>query len=184
MSQPGIQFHTLPGRSPQQVVSLAEFARMRGVAANQVTRWLQAKKPIPSVKVGKKTFILVQDGIKWLAAGNKAGEAGRSKAAPTPADALSDRQAIARTELLEAQARTALAKAKRETGELVDRAAVLRAIQAVAIAIKTDLLEMPQSVADEIGAEFGVPVASVKAAIDRKVRRTLNNIADGIERIG
>jgi hypothetical protein len=98
-------------------------------------------------------------------------------------DPLLRRQAIARTEMMEAQSKRELARTKRELGELVDREPMVRALQALAIAIKTELMEAPQSIADEVGAEFGIPVASVRASLDRKVRRILNNISDGIGRI-
>jgi prophage DNA circulation protein len=171
---------------------MAEFARIRGVTKSQVTRWIRADPPMPLVQIKSRRMVPVKEASAWLAAGHKAAEV--KKAGPREAgkltldivepDPLLRRQAIARTELLEANSRRALAQARRELGELVDREPMVRALQALAIAIKTELMEAPQSIADEVGAEFGIPVASVRASLDRKVRRILNNISDGIARIG
>ncbi len=182
---------TQPSRSKASAndyVSLTEFARIRGVASNQVTRWLTANPPMPYKLVGRRKMVSVSQANSWLAAGYKAGEAkkqsGRGQMVQQfEPDPLLRRQAIARTEMMEAQSKRELARTRRELGELVDREPMVRALQALAIAIKTELMEAPQSIADEIGAEFGIPVATVKAALDRKVRRILNNISDGIGRI-
>lgn len=184
-------------RQPKDLVTFTEFAQMRGVPNSQVTRWINADPPMPWVKgVGQRKMVSVKVASEWLAAGHKAG-AQKKREARAPAqvqrqavlreiepDPLLRRQAIARTEMLEANSRKALAQSRRELGELVDREPLVRTLQALAIAIKTELMEAPQSIADEIGAEFGIPVASVRASLDRKVRRILNNISDGIARIG
>lgn len=189
---------TQPSRSkkqPADLVTLSEFARLRGVRPNQVTRWINADPPMPWIQGKGCKLVSVSKANAWLAAGHKAAEVRRAEKSAkhrterTAAlksiepDPLLRRQAIARTEMMEAQSKRELARTKRELGELVDREPMVRALQALAIAIKTELMEAPQSIADEVGAEFGIPVASVRASLDRKVRRILNNISDGIGRI-
>lgn len=181
---------TQPSRSrkqPADLVTLSEFARLRGVRPSQVTRWINADPPMPWKQGKGCKLVSVSKANAWLSAGHKAGEVKKAERAAMlkaiEPDPLLRRQAIARTEMMEAQSKRELARTRRELGELVDREPMVRALQALAIAIKTELMEAPQSIADEIGAEFGIPVATVKAALDRKVRRILNNISDGIGRI-
>jgi hypothetical protein len=175
-------------KTSKKRMSMAEFARHRGVSRAAVSQWGKAGRIVLDAE--NRVDVAASDELLAQTRNNRGGRGGNvQNGSPQPATASASANGSRRLrpETL-TQARTAEASTKarllnleyrRTVGELCEVSSVRAAIDDCAIVTRRLIEQIPNRIASAIAATFGVDASKLYPLMQTEIERACNEIADG-----